>query len=101
MVTRWISIKDLWGSLKELSGFVLNSVNGAGITLQYQTDKNTDNSWNDIGNAGQDYASLFPNEDTLDFDRIRFRIKGTTSGPSIIIDGIEVQSLLDKGFKNN
>lgn len=101
MITRWMSVRDLWGSTKELSGFILNSVNGAGIALQYQTDKDVADEWNDIGNVEQDYTSIFPNEDTLDFDRIRFRVKGISSGVPIVVDGIEVQNLVDKGFKNN
>lgn len=101
MITRWLSVKEIWGAQKEMSGFILNSTNGAGIAMQYQIDKDQPNEWHDLGKAGQEYSSLFPNEDTLDFDRIRLRVHGTTKGAPIICDGIEVQTLVDKGFAKN
>lgn len=101
VITRWISIVDLWSRIKEGSGFAINSENGAGTMIQFQTDKEQPNVWTDIGELDSTYTSLFPNETTGDFNRLRFRIKGFTNGTPIIFDGIEIMSLIEKGYQNN
>ncbi len=101
-VDRFRSFMDMYSKLKEISGVSVLSQNGGGAQLQYQTDKSGPNVWTDIDTLTEDYASLFPNAKTeQDFNIIRFRIKGQTSGTPIVFTGIEILSILDKGFAKN
>ncbi len=101
LITRWMSLLDIWSKLKQFSGFALNSENGAGTQFQYQTDKDQPDEWTDIGDMTENYTSLFQNENTGNFNRIRFRTKGTTTGNQIIYSGIEIMSIQDMGYENN
>lgn len=101
MITRWISFTELWSRIKRITGFAVQSENGAGAELEFQTDKDGVNVWEDAGKYEQKYATVMPNADTDDFNRIRFRTKGYTSGPQIVFNGIEILSLNDKGFDQN
>lgn len=100
-ITRWMSFTDIWAKVKSVSGMMLHSEDGAGAQLKYQTDKDGVNVWGDIGKVEGQYASLFPNVGTNDFNRCRFRINGVTRGAQIIFNGIEVLTLQDKGFNEN
>ncbi len=100
-VDRWRSFLEMYSKAKEISGISVLSQNGGGAQLQYQTDKSGPNAWEDIGTLTEGYASLFPNSKAGDFNIVRFRIKGQTKGASIVFTGIELLSLLDKGFDKN
>lgn len=101
IITRWISFTDLWSKVKEIVGICVNTENAGGVQVQYQIDKDRPNVWQDVGTLKEDYTTLFPNVKIDDFNRMRFRITGRSSGQPIIFDGIEILKLEDKGFNQN
>jgi len=77
------------------------SENGAGMELQYQTEKTPENKWNDIDTVNDEYNALFPNASTDDFNTIRLRLRGNTRGTPIIYHGTELLSIQIKGLDSN
>lgn len=100
-IDRWRSFTALYSRVKTLDGINLYSENAAGANVMYQIQKAGPNAWENIGSVDENNNSLFPNVTTDDFEVIRFRVAGTTSGVPVIIHGIEIQSLTDKGFNKN
>lgn len=101
-IDRWRSFLEMYSKAKEISGVAVMSLNGGGAQLQYQTDKSGPNVWEDIETLTEDFASLFPNGKTeTDFNILRFRLKGQTKGTPIVFTGIEILTLMDKGFDKN
>jgi hypothetical protein len=101
MIDRWRSFTEMYSKSKSVSGIMVSAQNGGGALLQYQTEKAPENVWTDIDTLDQNYNSLFPNANTDDFNIIRFRLRGNTSGTPIIISGIELLSIQDKGLNQN
>lgn len=100
-IDRWRSFTEMYANAKALSGMMVHSENGGGAIVEYQIDKNLPNIWTDIGTIDENYATLFPNMLTDDFNRFRFRIKGFTRGTPIVFFGVEFLRLQDKGFNEN
>lgn len=102
-ISRWMSISNtnMWGSIKQLTSFLVNSTNGSGTKLMYQTDLDGPDVWQELGTLIEKYTSDFPNSSTSDFNRFRYRITGRTKGPQIIFDGVEVRNIIDKGYNAN
>jgi len=101
MIDRWRSFTDMYSHSKKMGGVAVMNENGGGALLQYQTDKEQVNKWHDIGPLRSNYACLFPNNTSKDFNMIRFRIKGDATGTPIVINGIEILSLSDEGYDEN
>ncbi len=100
-IDRWRSYSEMYSITKDLHGMMVSSLNGGGAELQYQTDKAGPNVWEDLGVLDENYASLLPNASTEDFNIMRFRLKGKTSGTQIVFCGIEILSMTIKGFDKN
>jgi len=100
-IDRWRSFSDLYGHNKIIRGLAVLSENGGGTLFQYQTDKDVVNKWKDIAALKSCYTSTFESETTKDFNKIRFRMRGNSTGTPIIFDGIELVSLEDTGFEEN
>jgi hypothetical protein len=100
-IDRWRSFTEMYSKSKSISGVMLSSENGAGTLLQYQTEKSTPNEWHDIDTVRNEYNALFPNANTDDFNTLRFRFRGNTSGTPMIFHGIEILSIQDKGLDEN
>ena len=101
LIDRWRSFTDMVSSSKSISGLAAITHGGVGALMQYQTDSMIDNKWKDIGNIESTYTTLFPNVETKDFNEIRFRTKGFSSGEPKVFEGIEILSLQDKGVDQN
>lgn len=101
LITRWMSFLEMWGHLKQASGLTVNTINGAGMTIQYQIDSDVPDKWYDCGKVDSTFTTLFPNWQSEEFNRIRFRLKGITKGEQIVINGMEIMSLQDKGYSKN
>lgn len=101
LIDRWRSFTELYGHNKSIKGVAVVSENGGGGLLQYQTDKEIFNKWHDIGTLKSSYVSTFENEVTLDFNIIRLRIRGNSTGTPVIFSGIEIPLLEDTGFTEN
>jgi len=93
IVDRWRSFTSLENNKKSIGGLVVLTKNGAGSMIQYQTEEDSMNKWNNSGSLDSKYASEIPNEVTRDFNLIRFRISGNSTGTPIILNGIEILSL--------
>jgi hypothetical protein len=91
----------MYSDSKKITGVTVLSKNGAGALLQHQFEKEGTNVWKDIGTVDENYASLFPNAETSDFNISRFRLKGNTRGTPMVFDGIEILKLSDEGLNNN
>ncbi len=101
MIDRWRSFTDMYSHSKKLSGLAIMSENAAGAVVQYQVNKEDVNVWHNIGTLKSDYARLFPSEKTKDFNLIRLRINGNSTGTPIIFNGTEILLLEDAGFEEN
>ena len=101
IIDRWRSFTDMYSQSKNISGMMVMTENGAGMGLQYQTEKTPMNVWTDIDEVRDKYDSLFPNASTDDFNNIRLRLHGNTTGTPIIFHGIELLSIQVKGLDQN
>ena len=101
LIDRWRSFTEMYGHNKMGRGVVIISENGGGSLFQYQTDKEQFNKWHDIGTLKSTYVSTFESLTTNDFNMIRFRVRGNSTGPPIVINGIEIPTLEDTGFEEN
>jgi hypothetical protein len=101
MIDRWRSFTDMWSKSKSISGIMVQSLNGAGSILQYQHQKSTPNEWEYIDTLNEEYDSLFPNASTDDFSVARLRLTGNSRGTPVVLTGIELLSVQDKGFEQN
>jgi len=101
MIDRWRSFTEMYSRSKTMTGIAVMSENAGGSVVQYQVNKDDVNKWNNVGTIKIDYAALFPNEVTKDFNLIRLRISGNSTGDPIIFNGVEILSLDDAGFEEN
>ena len=101
VVTRWMSITEMWSMKKQISGIMVNHQNGSGTKFQFQTDKDAPNEWGDIGTLDEKYSTIFPNFQSEDFNKIRLRLSGFTKGTQIVFDGIEIDTLIEQGAEYN
>ncbi len=101
IIDRWRSFTEMYANSKSVSGINILSENAGGTILEYQTEKSTINKWEYIDTINNKYNALFPNASTDDFNIIRFRLKGISKGTPIIIHGIEILSLQNKGLDEN
>jgi hypothetical protein len=101
IIDRWRSFTDMYSKSKSISGIVVMTENGAGMKLQYQTEKSTINSWEYIDTVKDKYNALFPNASTSDFGNIRLRLIGNNTGAPIIFHGVELLSIQVKGQDEN
>lgn len=100
-IDRWRSFTAMYSHIKQATGFNVYSENAAGTNLSYQIQKSPANVWSNLGTVNEDNTSLFPNASTEDFDVMRLRLSGNTKGVPIVIHGIEILSILDKGYNEN
>jgi hypothetical protein len=101
LIDRWRSFTDMYSKTKSISGVSVITKNGGGGLFQFQTQKEQPNVWEDFGTISEEYVTLFPNTEKKDFNIIRFRLRGNTSGTPIVFDGIEILSVDDEGFEEN
>jgi hypothetical protein len=100
-IDRWRSFTDMYCMTKSISGLNVYSENAAGANLLYQVQKSGPNAWKPIMNIDERTNSLQQNAGTEDFDVMRLRITGNTSGTQVVIHGIEITQLTIKGFETN
>jgi len=101
MIDRWRSFTPMYYQTKNIGSINVYSENAAGANIMYQIQKSGPNVWEPIGTINQKNNSLFPTTDIGDFDVLRFRIAGTTSGEPIVIHGIEIPEITIKGQDDN
>jgi hypothetical protein len=101
MIDRWRSFTEMYSKSKSVSGIMVFTENAAGGDLEYQTQKSPPNQWTYVDTINDNYDALFPNANTDDFNGIRFRLTGNTSGTPMIFHGIELLSIQDKGLDQN
>ena len=101
LIDRWRSFTDMYSQVKNISGMMIMTENGAGMELQYRTERTPENRWEDIDMVKDRYDALFPNASTDDFNNIQLRLRGNSKGTPIIYHGTEVLSIQVKGFEEN
>lgn len=100
-IDRWRSYTEMYSKSKAVSGIMVSAQNGGGALLQYQNEKAGANVWTDIDTLYEEYDSLFPNASTEDFNTLRLRLRGYSRGEPVIVNGIEILSIQDKGLNSN
>lgn len=100
-IDRWRSYTDMYYKTKNISGVSIYSENAAGTNVSYQKQKSGPNAWIPIGTVTEENNALMPNSSTEDFDVIRWRLAGNTSGPRVVVHGIEITQLTIKGQEEN
>ena len=100
-IDRWRSFTEMYSRAKNISGAMIMTQNAAGARFEYQHEKSQPNVWEYIDTVDSEYDALFPNCSTEDFANVRLRLSGNTSGTPIIIHGIELLSIQDKGMEKN
>jgi hypothetical protein len=101
LIDRWRSFTDMYAKDKSISGLNIYTENAAGTRIYFQAQKSPANVWEDLGTVTSANNALMPNSQTTDFDVGRLRLSGFTSGTPIVIHGIEILSINDKGFNQN
>ena len=101
MIDRWRSFSEMYSFTKSLSGLMVCSENGANTKVEYQTQKSPANKWEYIDQVRDEFDALFPNASTDDFNSIRLRLSGYSSGTPMIFHGTEVLSIQLKGLESN
>jgi len=101
LIDRWRSFTEAYARTKEITGVAVMNINGGGTKVQYQVNKDTVNKWADLGTLDSAYAGLISNDKTNDFNIVRFRLTGNSTGEPIIFNGIEVLNLEDSGYEEN
>jgi hypothetical protein len=101
MIDRWRSFTEMYSKSKSISGLMISTENAAGTDVEYQTQKAPPNEWTYIDTINDNFDALFPNANTDDFNSIRLRITGNSTGTPMIFHGTEVLSIQDKGLEQN
>lgn len=101
IIDRWRSFLSMYGKQKSIDGINVYSENAAGANFTYQVQKSGPNVWEPIGTVTEANNSLMPNNGTIDFDVVRFRLAGNTKGTPVVFHGYEILSITDKGFNQN
>jgi len=100
-ITRWISFTDLYYKTKDIDAVNVYHENASGANLLSQAQKTGPNAWEQLGSVTEDACSLIPNIGTNDFNVVRLRLVGTTKGPQIVVHGLEIPSITQKGQDTN
>lgn len=101
IIDRWRSFTEMYAKIKSISGFNVYTENAGGVKFQYQIQDWMPNQWEDIGTITEVKNTLFPSEETEDFNVVRLRFTGNTKGNQIVFHGIELLKVDDKGFSKN
>jgi hypothetical protein len=91
----------MYSKSKSISGVTIISQNAGGLRLEYQHEKSPANVWEYLDTVNSQYDALMPNATTEDFANVRLRLVGNSKGTPIVIHGIELLAIQDKGFENN
>jgi hypothetical protein len=101
LIDRWRCFTEMYSVVKNISGMMVMTENGAGMELQYRTEKTPENKWENIDVVKDEFDALFPNASTEDFNNIQFRLRGDSNGTPIIYHGTEILSIQIKGLNQN
>jgi hypothetical protein len=101
IIDRERSFTELTCDSKNITGIAVIAENGGGAELQYQGNDSGPNEFNKLGTLKDKMVTLMPNVSTNDFNEITLRIKGYSSGEPIVIKGIELLTVQNKGRDEN
>jgi hypothetical protein len=100
-IDRWRSFTAMYYMSQRLDAVSVYHENAAGANIMYQHEKAGPNEWKQLGAIDSDPQSLIPNGNSEDFNVLRLRIVGTTNGVPIVIHGIEIPQITQKGQGKN
>ena len=101
IIDRWRGFTESYSKQKSLDGVSIYTENAAGANVYFQVQKTGPNAWKPFGAITSENVTLLPNSDSDNFDAIRLRIAGYTSGAPVVIHGIEVLGITIKGYDQN
>lgn len=100
-IDRWRAFSDIYCMSKAITELNVYAENAAGANVLYQVQKSGPNAWNAVGTLTEKSNSILMNQTQEDFDVLRFRVAGNTSGAQVVIHGIEILTMTIKGFDEN
>lgn len=98
-VSHWMNFGSD-STYKRINGLALAGEYAAGFNLQYQVDNDQKDTWRNVGNITESFSTLFRDFNSVEFNRIRFRVTGITQGGLVKISPLVVLGLDDLGFKH-
>ena len=101
MIDRWRPFTNMYYEIASIGGINVYSENAAGTNIMYQIDKSGTNVWKSLGTIDEKANSYLPNNNSDDFDVMRLRLVGNTTGTPVIIHGIEIPEITIKGTNRN
>lgn len=98
-VSQWTNFGDDT-NLKRVGGVSISSQYAGGLSLQYQVDNDQKDTWRDIGGISSDFVTLLRDFQSVEFNRIRFRVAGITQGGFVQVSPLTILTLDNLGYKN-
>lgn len=100
MTSRWVTFFGLASILAAITGATAVHQNCGGMKVDFQYDKE-ENKFNPVMALTDEYANVFPNIITSDFNRIRYRFSGSYSKALPVFETVEILQLQEQGYKQN
>jgi hypothetical protein len=101
LIDRERSFTEMTSHSKNITGIAVIAENGGGAEFQYQGNDSGVNEWKQLGILKSKMVTLIPNAQTDDFNEVTLRFCGYSSGTPIILKGIELLTVQDKGLDEN
>lgn len=98
--TNWMNF-DMETHAKRASGLFIPSENANGLKVAYQVDSDLPNVWREIGTIGDKFITAFNSWQSEQFNRIKFRVYGTTNGRTVKVGIPKIRVLDDVGYSSN
>lgn len=98
--TNWMNF-DMETHAKRASGLFIPSENATGLKVAYQVDSDLPNVWREIGTIGSKFITAFDSWQSEQFNRIKFRVYGTTNGRTVKVGIPKIRVLDDVGYSSN
>lgn len=100
LITRWMGFGDVY-KLKQAKGFAVQHLNGGSVECSSQINKETSNTWEKL--IGLTDAVVDTNKDceTKEFNKLRLRYSGYTSGTQIVLQNAKFLLVEDKGITSS
>lgn len=100
-IDRWRAFTDMYYLTKRIDAVSIYHENAAGTNLLYQQEGSGPNAWKQLGAVDQSPNSIVPNGNSENFNVLRLRLAGTTKGAQIVIHGLEIMQITQKGQSKN
>lgn len=94
--THWENF-DMDVNTNKVQGIAVSAENAVGLTVMYQTDKDSYNNWHTIGTLTESFSNVFKTTEIESASRVKFRVCGPAIGGDVSIGPITFIKVLDLG----